>query len=85
MKQTRLLSEISRLSEYTRLYSIHQSIRIQITCNFPGGGGGVRTPFPPLDPRMKTHSSDVCSWFEDVHVMCFVGHYRQSIFSVTFL
>ena len=23
MKQTRLLSEISRLSEYTRLYSIH--------------------------------------------------------------
>ena len=25
MKQTRLLSEISRLSEYTRLYSIHLS------------------------------------------------------------
>ena len=24
-----------------------------------------------------------CSWFEDVHVMCF-GHYRQIIFSVTF-
>ena len=33
-----------------------QSIRIQITCDFPGGGFG-----PPslLDPRMKTHSSDV--------------------------
>ena len=35
-----------------------QSIRIQITCDFPGGGG-VRTPFPPLDPRMKTHPSNV--------------------------
>ena len=34
-----------------------QSIRIQITCDFPGGG--VRTPSPPLDPRMKTHPSDV--------------------------
>ena len=35
-----------------------QSIRIQITCDFPGVGS-VRTPFPPLDPRMKTHSSNV--------------------------
>ena len=33
-----------------------QSKRIQITCDFLGW---VRTPFPPLDPRMKTHSSDV--------------------------
>ena len=21
------------------------------TCYFPGGGGGVRTPYPPLDPH----------------------------------
>ena len=34
-----------------------QSRRIRITCDFPAGR--VRTPFPPLDPRMKTHSSDV--------------------------
>ena len=22
------------------------------TCYFPGGGGGFRTPYPPLDPHM---------------------------------
>ena len=26
-------------------------LRNPIFCDFPGGGG-VRTPFPPLDPRM---------------------------------
>ena len=31
------------------LISIETYIR---TCYFPGGGGGVRTPYPPLDPHM---------------------------------
>ena len=31
------------------LISIETHIR---TCYFPGGGGGVRTPYPPLDPQM---------------------------------
>ena len=38
--------------------------------------GWVRTPFPPLDPKLTLQM--FCSWFEDVHVMCF-GHYRQII------
>ena len=59
------------------------SIRIEITCYFPRGGFGP--PFPPLDPRMKTVTLQMlCSWSEDVHIMCF-GHHRQIIFSVTFL
>ena len=33
------------------------SIGTQITCDFPGSGFGP--PVPPLDPLMKTHSSDV--------------------------
>ena len=32
-------------------------IGTQITCDFPGSGFGP--PVPPLDPHMKTHSSDV--------------------------
>ena len=32
-------------------------IGTQITCDFPGSGFGP--PVPPLDPLMKTHSSDV--------------------------
>ena len=32
-------------------------IGTQITCDFPGSG--FRPPVPPLDPHMKTHSSDV--------------------------
>ena len=59
-----------------------QSIRIQITCDFPGVGSD------PLSPSGSSHEKLTlqmfCSWFEDVHVMCF-GHYRQIIFSVTFL
>ena len=31
------------------LISLETHIR---TCYFPGGGGGVRTPYPPLDPHM---------------------------------
>ena len=31
------------------LISIETHIR---TCYFPGGGGGVRTPYPPMDPHM---------------------------------
>ena len=46
-------------SNFTRGGGGCQSIRIQITCDFSGGGGWVQTPFPPLDHRMKTHSSDV--------------------------
>ena len=56
-------------------------IRIQITCDFPGGGFGP--PFPLWILTRKLTLQMFCSWFEDVHVMCF-GHYRQIIFSVTF-
>ena len=31
------------------------SIETHITCDFPGGGGG-RTPYPPLDPHMRFHN-----------------------------
>ena len=31
------------------LISLETNVR---TCYFPGGGGGVRTPYPPLDPHM---------------------------------
>ena len=31
------------------LISLETHVR---TCYFPGGGGGVRTPYPPLDPLM---------------------------------
>ena len=31
------------------LISLETHVR---TCYFPGGGGGVRTPYPPLDPHM---------------------------------
>ena len=58
-----------------------QSIRIQIACDFPGGG--FEPPFPLWIITWKLTLQMFCSWFEDVHVMCF-GHYRQIIFSVTF-
>ena len=58
------------------------SIRIQITCYFPGRGFGP--PFPLWILTWKLTLQMFCSWSEDVHVMCF-GHYRQIIFSVTFL
>ena len=32
-----------------KLISLETHVR---TCYFPGGGGGVRTPYPPLDPHM---------------------------------
>ena len=144
MKQTRLLSEISRLSEYTRLYSIHFTSLIchngigptTVSNNFvtvrdigyseknmgifasswgilacllqtlPRGGGGVakykkpnnlwfswgrvRTPFPPLDPRMKTHSSDVLLmvWRCACHVLWtlssnyFLCHFFMNLWSI---
>ena len=28
-------------------------IETHITCDFPGGGGGVRTPCPPPDPHLN--------------------------------
>ena len=31
------------------LISLETHVR---TCYFPGGGGGVRAPYPPLDPHM---------------------------------
>ena len=46
--------------------------------------GWVRTPFPLWILAWKLTLQMFCSWFEDVHVMCF-GHYHQIIFSVTFL
>ena len=38
---------------FTRGVQMILSIETHIcTCYFPGGGGGVRTPYPPLDPHM---------------------------------
>ena len=31
-----------------------------ITCDFPGGGGGVRTPYPPLDPNVGSPDATFC-------------------------
>ena len=40
-------------STFTRGVQMLLSIETHIcTCYFPGGGGGVRTPYPPLDPHM---------------------------------
>ena len=37
------------------------SIETNITCDFPeGGGGGVRTPYPPLDPHVGSPDATVC-------------------------
>ena len=38
---------------FTRGVQMLLSIETHIcTCYFPGGGGGVQTPYPPLDPHM---------------------------------
>ena len=66
--------------------SKYKSIRIHITCDFPGVG---RTPFPPLDPRMKTHSSDVLLmvWRCACHVLWtlssnyFLCHFLMNLWS----
>ena len=34
------------------------SIETHITCDFPGGGG-VRTPYPPLDPHMNRNCCSI--------------------------
>ena len=59
MKQTRLLSEISRLSEYTRLYSIHLSPWI---CHNGIGPTTVSNNFVTV---RDIGNSDICQFMRD--------------------